>query len=382
MIPYSFQSIDKKDIKEVVKALKSFWLTTGPRIKLFEEKLAKKLGVKYVVVVSNGTAALHLAVLAANLLKNSEGITTPISFVASSNAMIYCGIKPIFADIDKRTYNINPSEIHKKVNKKTKLILPVHFAGQPCDMEKIHKLIKGKKITIIEDAAHALGSKYKNGKMVGSCCYSDMTTLSFHPVKNITTGEGGAITTNSKTLYEKLLLLRTHGITKDLIELKKKIGPWYYEMQELGFNYRLTDIQAALGISQLNKLNKFVEQRRKIVKIYNKSFKKIPWLTIPYEENKVYSAFHLYVLLIDFRRIKKTRKQIVFKLQKNGIGTQVHYIPIYKQPYYKNNFFTNETKFPETEKYYDNCLSIPLFPTMTMAEMKKVIQSIKNLHKL
>lgn len=382
MIPYSFQSIDKKDIQEVIKALTSFWLTTGPRIKLFEEKLAKKLGVKYVVVVSNGTAALHLAVLAANLPKNSEGMTSPISFVASSNAMIYCGIKPMFVDIDKRTYNIDPSEILKKINKKTKLIIPVHFAGQPCDMEKIHKLIKGKKITIIEDAAHAIGSKYKNGKMVGSCYYSDMTTLSFHPVKNITTGEGGAITTNNKNLYQRLLLLRTHGITKDTRKLTTNPGPWYYEMQELGFNYRLTDIQAALGISQLNKLNKFILKRRRIVKIYNNSFKKIPWLSIPYEENDVYSAFHLYVLLIDFKRINKTRKQVVLELQKHGIGSQVHYIPIYKQPYYKTNFFNNELQFPETERYYDSCLSIPLFPSMTMKEIKKVIQNIKDLHRL
>lgn len=381
MIPYSFQSIDKKDIKEVVKALKSKWLTTGPRIKLFEEKLAKKLGVKYVVVVSNGTAALHLAILAANLPKNSEGITSPNSFVASSNAMIYCGINPIFADIDKRTYNIDPSEIKKKINKKTTLILPVHFAGQPCDMEKINELTKGRKITIIEDAAHAIGSKYKNGKLVGSCYYSDMTTLSFHPVKNITTGEGGAITTNNKILYKKLLLLRTHGITKDLIDLKKKIGPWYYEMQELGFNYRLTDIQAALGISQLNKLNKFIVKRRRIVKIYNNSFKKIPWLTIPYEENEVYSAFHLYVLLIDFNLIKKTRKQVMEELAKKGIGSQVHYIPIYSQPFYKKRFHYLFKNYPKAEEYYKKCISIPLYPLLSQKDIKKVIYALKNLHK-
>ncbi|MFA6081576.1 MAG: UDP-4-amino-4,6-dideoxy-N-acetyl-beta-L-altrosamine transaminase [Patescibacteria group bacterium] len=382
MLNYGFQSIDKKDIEYVIRALKSSFLTTGPYVKQFERLFAKKVGAKYAVAVSNATAGLHIAVQAASLPINSEGITSANTFLASSNAFLYNNLKPVFADIDKKTYNVDPDEISKKISKKTSIIIPVHFAGQPCDMGKIKEIIKDKKIIIIEDAAHAVGSKYKNGKMVGSCYYSAMTVFSFHPVKTITTGEGGMITTNSKAYYETLLMLRSHGMTKDPQLLNKNPGPWYYEMHSLGFNYRLTDIQSALGISQLSKLDKFIKRRREIVRKYNQAFKNTPWLTVPYEEKGIFSAFHLYVLLIDFNKIKKSRKKVMEILFKKGIGTQVHYIPVYLQPYYTKNFGFKQGMCPNAEDYYKKCLSIPLFPSMKNSDVSKVIKSIKELNTL
>jgi UDP-4-amino-4,6-dideoxy-N-acetyl-beta-L-altrosamine transaminase len=379
MLSYGLQSIDKKDIRLVTNSLKGKWLTTGPYVAKFEKIFASFVKSKYAVCVSNATAGLHLAVLSLNLKKGSEGITSPITFVASSNAMIYGGLKPKFTDINLKTFNIDPKKITKDITKKTKLFIPVHFGGQPCDMKKIKEISNKNKIFIIEDAAHAIGSKYSNSKHVGSCCYSDITVFSFHPVKTITTGEGGMITTNNKKLYEKLLLLRSHGITKNVNKFKSNPGPWYYEMQELGFNYRLTDIQAALGISQLKKLPKFVKRRREIIKQYNKAFKNISWLTIPYEEKDMFSAFHLYVLLVDFKKIKKSRKQVMEILEKKGIGTQVHYIPVYWQPYYKKMFNYKKGICPNAEKYYKKCLSIPLYPAMTNKDVQKVIKGILTL---
>jgi UDP-4-amino-4,6-dideoxy-N-acetyl-beta-L-altrosamine transaminase len=382
MLNYGFQSIDDKDIRYVIRALKSSFLTTGPYVKQFEKLFAKKTGAKYAVAVSNATAGLHIAVQAADLPVNSEGITSANTFLASSNAFLYNNLKPVFADIDKRTFNIDPNEISKKISKKTSVIIPVHFGGQPCDMDEIIKLIKDKKIIIIEDAAHAIGSKYKNGKMVGSCYCSAMTVFSFHPVKTITTGEGGMITTNNKVYYERLLMLRSHGMTKNPQVLIKNPGPWYYEMHSLGFNYRLTDIQSALGISQLSKLDRFIKRRREIVSKYNQAFKNISWLTVPYEEKGVFSAFHLYVLLIEFNRIKKSRKEVMEILFKKGIGTQVHYIPVYLQPYYSKNFGFKKGACPKAEDYYEKCLSIPLFPSMKNSDVLKVIKSIKELSTL
>lgn len=379
MLNYGFQSIDNKDIRYVTRALKSNLLTTGPYVKQFEKLFAKKVGAKYAVAVSNATAGLHIAVQAANLPTNSEGITSANTFLASSNAFLYNKLKPVFADIDKQTFNVDPKNIIEKISKKTSVLIPVHFSGQPCDMEEIKKLIKNKKIIIIEDAAHAVGSKYKNGKMVGSCYYSEMTVFSFHPVKTITTGEGGMITTNNITYYERLLMLRNHGMTKDLKMLTKNPGPWYYEMHSLGYNYRLTDIQSALGISQLSKLDKFIKRRREIISKYNQAFKNISWLKVPYEEQGVFSAFHLYILLIDFNKIKKTRKQVMEILFKKGIGTQVHYIPVYLQPYYVKNFGFKKGICPNAEDYYEKCLSIPLFPAMKNSDISKVIKSIKEL---
>ncbi|MCP5052127.1 MAG: UDP-4-amino-4,6-dideoxy-N-acetyl-beta-L-altrosamine transaminase, partial [bacterium] len=275
----------------------------------------------------------------------------------------------------------------ERMTAETGIIIPVHFAGQPCDMAEIVKLgknpVTGNPVHIIEDASHAIGSHYDNSKSVGSCYYSDMTTFSFHPVKTIATGEGGAITTNSKTLYDRLMLLRNHGITKDPEKLQNNdpefTGPWYYEMQELGFNYRLTDIQAALGTSQLNKSNEFARRRREIVNTYNDAFRDIPWLTTPYERTGVYSAFHLYVLKIDFKGIGKTRTDVMMELKEKGVGTQVHYIPVHLQPYYREHYGFKPGDFPNTEDYYRQCLTIPLYPKMTDDDIKHVIEAVRSL---
>ena len=380
-IPYGKQYIDKSDIIAVLDVLKSDYLTQGPKIKEFEDLICNYTGAKYCVAVSNGTAALHLAVKVLEILEGKEGITTPNTFVASANCMVYNNIKPIFADIDSKTYNINPDKIIEKINSKTKLIIPVHFAGQPCNMEKIRKIADENSLYIIEDASHAIGSRYKGGTKIGNCKYSDMTIFSFHPVKTITTGEGGAVTTNNEKLFNKLKLLRTHGITKDADLLIENPGPWYYEMQELGFNYRLTDIQAALGISQLNKLDKYIKRRREIVKKYNEAFKDIEWIKIPYEKEDVFSVFHLFVLQIDFDRIKKNRKEVMIELKNKGIGTQVHYIPVHTQPYYKNKFGFKWGDYPIAEDYYKKALSIPLYPMMTDKDVEYVIDSIVKIRK-
>jgi len=377
-IPYGNHWIDQADIKAVNCVLKSEYLTQGPRVEEFEKALCKYTKAKYCIVVSNGTAALHLAVAALAIERDSEGITSPNSFVASANCLAYNNLIPVFVDIDKDTYNIKPFEIEKSLTKKTKVIIPVHFAGQPCDMLAINAIAKKNKLFVIEDAAHAIGSKYLDGSHVGNCKYSDMTIFSFHPVKTMTTGEGGAITTNNKVLYEKLKMLRIHGITKDSKKLLQNPGMWYYEMQMLGFNYRMTDIQAALGLSQLKKLDKFIKRRREIVKKYNKAFRNINWIKIPYETEKVCSAFHLYVLQIDFDKINKSRQTVMKELKNNNIGTQVHYIPIYKQPYYQNNY-KHKKIFPNSEEYYKKTLSIPLYPKMHNNEINKVITCVKNI---
>ena len=375
-IPYGKQWIDKSDKKAVSGVLKSNFLTQGPKVEEFEKALCDYTGAKYCVAVSNGTAALHLAVAALSIKKDAEGITSPITFVASANCLIYNGLKPVFADINDKTYNINPEEIKKRISSKTKIIVPVHFAGQPADMKQIETIAKPKNIYVIEDAAHAIGSKYNDGTRVGNCQYSDFTTFSFHPVKTITTGEGGAITTNYKKLYEKLSLLRSHGITKDHSQLSQNPGHWYYEMQELGFNYRMTDIQAALGISQLQKLNQFIKRRREIVNLYNRVFSKSPNVIIPYEKRGLNSAFHLYVLQIDFEKIGKTRTQIMNELKDKKIGTQVHYIPVHTQPYYQKKYGYKWSDFPVAEGYYNHCLSLPLYPKMTDQQVNYVIKKV------
>jgi perosamine synthetase len=377
-IPYGKQCIDDDDINEVVKTLKSGWLTQGPKIKEFEESICKYTGAKYAVAVANGTAALHLACLAAELGTGDELITSPISFVASSNCALYCGATPVFADIDPKTYNIDPKEIKKKITSKTKIIVPVHFAGQPCELEKINKIAKDNNLIVIEDACHAIGSIHK-GRKIGACDYSDMTVFSFHPVKTIATGEGGMITTNNEKLYKKLILLRQHGINKDPKELSKNEGPWYYEMQILGYNYRISDILAALGITQMRKIDKFVKRRQEIVRKYNQAFADISWVKTPYEETENLSTFHIYVLQIDFDKINKSRSQVMTELKENNIGTQVHYIPIYRNPYYEKKFGFNYNDYPEAENYYQKALSIPLYPLMTNEEVSFVIDKIKNL---
>ncbi|MFA6988643.1 MAG: UDP-4-amino-4,6-dideoxy-N-acetyl-beta-L-altrosamine transaminase [Candidatus Gastranaerophilaceae bacterium] len=372
---YGKQSICLNDIWEVVKTLKSPYLTQGPKVKEFEDNICKYTGAKYAVALSNGTAALHIAMLALGVSKSDEVITSPITFLASSNCVLYVGGTVKFADIDSKTACINPEEIKKQLSSNTKGIIPVHFSGQSCDMEEIHKIAKENNLFIVEDAAHAIGSEYKGSK-VGSCKYSDMTIFSFHPVKTVTTGEGGAITTNNKDLYEKLLMLRSHGTTKNPEILTKNDGPWYYEMHMLGYNYRITDLQAALGISQLKQLDKFMAKRRELVSYYKELFSKDERFSLL--EEKVYSnaCFHLCPILINFENVKMSKGEIFNKMSEKGLNLQVHYIPVHIQPYYKNIGF-NEGDFPVAEEYYKKTLSLPLYTELNCSDIKNIVKIIK-----
>jgi UDP-4-amino-4,6-dideoxy-N-acetyl-beta-L-altrosamine transaminase len=373
-IPYGHQFIDKENIKEVVNVLKSDWITQGPKVREFEEALCKYTGAKYAVVVSSGTAALHIACLAAGIQQGDEVITSPITFVASANCVVYCGGKPVFADIQDDTINIDPQEIKKKISKKTKAIIPVHFAGHPCDLEEIYSIAKDNNLIIIEDACHALGAEYK-GYKIGSCKFSDMTVFSFHPVKSITTGEGGAVLTNNEELYEKLLMLRTHGITKDKNKLlNKNEGDWWYEMHYLGFNYRITDFQCALGLSQLRKLDSFIQYRRKIVEIYNKDLSEIDEIILPIERPYVKSSWHIYYIRL---KNSEKRREVFKKLSKQNIGVQVHYIPVYLHPYYIKTFGYKEGCCPKAESYYKSAITIPLFVGLKKSEIKYIVDHIK-----
>ena len=376
MIPYSRQSIDKDDIRAVVEVLKSDYLTCGPKVNEFEDKFKKVVNSKYAVAVSSGTAGLHLACLAAGLKKNDELITSALTFAASANCALYCQAKPVFVDINNQGL-IDESLIEKKITKKTKIILPVHYSGLSCNLEKIKKTAKKYKLIVIEDATHALGAKYKKSK-IGDCYYSDMAVFSFHPVKHITTGEGGMITTNNKKFYEKLLMLRSHGITKDCSRFKVQgsrfVGSWYQEMQVLGFNYRLTDIQSALGISQLKKINKFIKRRRQIAKIYNQAFSKIKNIEIIKENKDQFNSYHLYTIRV---KDKKTRFKLFNYLKKKNINCQVHYLPVYLHPYYQELGY-KKGQCSKAEGFYNRVLSIPLYPDMTNSQVKYVIKNIKN----
>lgn len=381
-IPYGRQQINSDDIKEVVRVLRSDWITQGPNIKRFEKALCEYAGAKYAVAVSSGTAALHIACLAAGIKKDDEVITSPITFVASANCVLYCGGKPVFADIRKDTANIDPEQIKKRINKKTKALIPVHFAGHPADLKEIYGIAKRHDLLVIEDATHALGAEYRGSK-IGSCGYSDMAIFSFHPVKSITTGEGGAILTNSKDLYSKLLILRNHGITKEFTHFriwdKRLRGPWYYQQEYLGFNYRITDLQCVLGISQLKKLDSFIKRRREIVQIYNKGLSEIGQLELPVEEEYVKSAWHLYPIRlrenkkIDFNTDK--RKKIFNFLRRKNIGVQVHYIPVYLQRHYSELGY-KKGLCTKAEDFYNREISIPLYPALKDKQIKYVINRL------
>ena len=367
-IGYGKQYIDDIDINEVINVLKSDYLTQGPAIETFEKELAEYCEAKYCVVLNSGTSALHAAYFSLGLNTNDEFITSPLTFVATSNAGLYLGAKPAFVDIEPDTGNIDVCKIEEKINKNTKLITPVHYAGHPADLESIREIAKKNNLFIVEDASHALGSKYQNQR-IGNCKFSDITTLSFHPVKHITTGEGGAILTNSKELYKRALSFRTHGIKKDdLINIPD--GDWYYEMQELGYNYRMTDIQAALGSSQLKKLNGFLKNRRKIVSIYEKAFRDNPYFDIPVEKKYAESAFHLYPIRLKGHFIEKKR-EIFDGLRKNKLLVQVHYIPIYLHPYYEKLGYINGI-CPDAEDFYNREISLPLYPSLQNGEINQI----------
>ncbi len=392
---YGKQSIGADDIQAVIQVLQSSNLTQGPKVAEFESALCDQVGSRFSVAFSSGTSGLHSACLAAGIRPGDEVITSPNTFVASANCVVYCGAKPVFADIDPDTYNISPDRIKEKMAVHTKAMIPVHFAGQSCDMEAIREIKKdaevryGHRIYIIEDACHALGSLYKNRK-AGSCAYSDMTVMSFHPVKHITTGEGGVVFTNDEALYKKLRRFRSHGVTSDpeefenielafqrsSLDSKPLVNPWYYEQISLGHNYRITDIQCALGLSQLKKLDLFRKRRREIVNQYNAAFKDVDFVHIPFEDSRCNSNFHLYVLLFDFEKIGMDRAAFMLELKRRGIQTQVHYIPVHLQSFYRKRFGTNWGDCPHAEAYYSKCLSLPLYPGMTDEDVRRVISKI------
>lgn len=367
-IPYGKQTISEDDINSVIEVLKSDFLTTGPKVKEFEEKIAAYCGARYCVAVSNGTAALHLASLVL-LEKDDKVLTTPNSFLATSNSILYVNAKPIFVDIQEDgNIDLNLCEEELKKDASIKAIYVVHFSGNPINQRKLKYLKDTYNLKILEDCAHSIGAKFEKIK-AGSCSNSDISIFSFHPVKQITTGEGGAITTNSKELYEKLLVLRAHGMTQ-----RTDIAPWYYEMTELGFNYRLTDISCALGLSQLKKLDSFLYLRRSIARRYDDFFSKIDFIEPLYTFTNN-SAYHLYVIKIDFDKLNINKKEFVLKMRENSIGLQLHYIPINKQPFYKKLGYGDEIT-PVMDEYYKKAISLPLYPNLSYEEQTYVCEMI------
>jgi UDP-4-amino-4,6-dideoxy-N-acetyl-beta-L-altrosamine transaminase len=375
-IPYSRQWIDEDDIQAVAEALRSDWLTTGPRIAAFEEAFAAVVGARYAVAVSSGTAALHLACLAAGVGPDSEAITSPITFIATANAPLYCGSHPIFADVCDDTINLDPEQAQARVNERTAALLPVHFAGHACDMPVLRAIADRHGLAVIEDACHALGAQTPEG-IVGDCRYSDMTVFSTHAIKAVTTGEGGIITTNRAVLNDRLRLLRSHGVTRAPERLTCDEGDWYYEMQALGFNYRITDIQCALGHSQLTKLPTFIARRQEIATRYNTAFADLSNVRLPVERIGHRSAWHLYVLR--FPGVSTgTRRWLFDTLRAAGLGVNVHYLPVYLQPYYRDNYGTMPGLCPNAERYYREALTLPLYPLMTDAQVERVIATVRS----
>ena len=387
MIPYGKHHIDEDDIKSVVKVLKSKYLTQGPLISTFENEVSKFVGSKYAVAVTSCTAGLHLASIVSNLKKGKNLLTSPITFVSTANSALFCGAETVFADIDKSTINLSPDMIKKVISKKKiHAIAPVHFGGLPCDMYNIKKIANKIGATVYEDAAHAFGASFPDGTKVGSCKYSDMTVFSFHPVKSIATGEGGVITTNDKKKYLQLKKLRNHGLEKKQrnFQLKNQSlsgnlnNPWYYEMQELGFHYRITDIQCALGLSQLKKIKKFLFKRRQLAEKYDFAFNNLKNCKPIQKNMRKLSSNHLYILNIDFKKIGKTRAYLMNEFAKKEIITQVHYIPVTSHPYFRKIKY-KKTDLPNSYKYYNNCLSIPLFYDLTNKQQSHVISQVKKL---
>jgi len=386
--PYGRHYLDEDDIQAVVNVLRHGWLTQGPKVAEFEQAIASHVGAKYAVAVSNGTAALHIACIAAGIGKGDTVVTSPNTFVASANCALYVGATPQFSDIDAETLSMDPTVLARRCQElgSVKAIIPVHFGGMPCDMAAIKRLADKNGAIVIEDAAHALGATYSDGRRVGCCAHSDMTIFSFHPVKIIATGEGGIVTTNNETLYHDLLRLRSHGINKykDPYQHPKDAytdgiqNPWYYEMQEIGFNYRVTDIQCALGLSQFAKLDRFLARRRELALRYDRIFAETPNLTLTQVAGRKLSSHHLYVVRIDFERIRRSRATFMEDLRARDIIAQVHYIPVHTHPYYRRNGHSRD-QFPVAENYYRQALSLPLYYALSDEEQDYVADQIKVL---
>ncbi|MEZ9565345.1 UDP-4-amino-4,6-dideoxy-N-acetyl-beta-L-altrosamine transaminase [Vibrio artabrorum] len=383
VIPYGKQDISQQDIDSVVDVLKSDFLTQGPQVPAFENALTEHTGAQYALAVNSATSALHIACLALGLEEGDWLWTTPVTFVASANCGLYCGAKVDFVDIDSATYNMCPKKLEQKLitAKATgtlpKVVVPVHLCGQPCDMESIAKLAKEYGFKVIEDASHAIGGQYHE-QPIGNCKYSDITVFSFHPVKIVTTAEGGAALTNQKELADKMALLRSHGITRDPeMMTEASHGGWYYQQVDLGFNYRMTELQAALGVTQMQRLDEFVAARHVLSKRYNQMLSELP-LVLPYQLENTYSGLHLFVIRLKLDEISLTHKQVFDALRENGIGVNLHYIPVHTQPYYQAMGFT-EGEFPESERYYQEAISLPMFHGMTEEQQNNVVRVVTEI---
>lgn len=375
-IGYGHQYIDDADINAVVEVMKSDYLTCGPKIDEAEEKLCKITEARHAVLIANGTAALHATCFAAGVGTGDEVITTPITFAASANCALYCGARPVFADINPETYNIDPDQIEKRITSKTKAVVAVDFTGQAVEVDRIQGICKKHGLIFIEDAAHSLGTSY-NGRSVGSI--ADMTEFSFHPVKTCTAGEGGAITTNDDELYKKLLLFRTHGITRNPAWMEKESeGGWYYQQLDLGYNYRMTDIQAALLSSQLDKLNLFAARRKELVTKYNEAFNSMPEITVQKEIPQSDTVRHLYIIQLNLELLSCSRREVFDALQAEGVGVNVHYIPVYSFPYYQKLGYKMGS-CPNAEKLYERMISIPLYYSLSDEQQDKVIEAVKKV---
>ena len=375
-LSYGRQYIDEEDIQAVADTLRSDYLTCGPRITQLEEKLCEVTGAKYCVAVSNGTAALHIAAIAAGIKEGDEVITTPITFAASANCALYCGARPVFADINPDTYNIDPASIRKCITDKTKAVVAVDFTGQAVELDEIRAICKEHNLVLIEDAAHSIGTRY-NGQPIGSI--ADMTTFSFHPVKTVTAGEGGAVTTNDPVLYQKLLLAHAHGITRDRSQMVHPTDdPWYNEQVNLGYNYRMTEFQAALLMSQLKKLEAFSKRRKEIVKMYDEAFSKLPEVKVQKEIPESDTTRHLYILQLDDRKLSCTRREFFDALHAENIYSQVHYLPVYWHSHYENLGYPKGL-CPNAEHYYRQSMSLPLYYSLTDEDVKDVIHAVEKL---
>lgn len=383
MIPYGRQDINEEDLRIVIETLKSDFLTQGPMVPKFENCLSQYTGASYCFAMNSATSALHVACLALGVKKGDTVWTSPITFVASANAALYCGANVKFVDIDSRTFNLCPEALEselvqaEKLGSLPKVVIPVHLAGQSCDMEKIHNLSLRFGFKIIEDASHAIGGTF-NGAKVGSCRYSDITIFSFHPVKIITTAEGGMLLSNSSEIAIKVELLRSHGITRKH-ELMEGVshGSWYYEQIELGYNYRMTDLQAALGLSQMSRLDEFVDKRNNIASFYTEKLSDLP-LRLPVIDFKCKSSFHLYIIRLNLKRITKSHREVFEELRRDGVGVNIHYIPVYKQPYYRRLGYS-DGNCPEADRYYSEAISIPMFPSLSEKELGQVVKSLRNV---
>lgn len=376
-IYYGRQWIDEEDIKAVAEVLRSDFITCGPKVDEMERTLEKYTGAKYAVAVCNGTAALHCACIAAGIGPGDEVITTPITFAASANCALYCGARPVFADINPKTYNIDPQSIRACITDKTKAVVAVDFTGQSVENDEIRAICDEYNLIFIEDAAHAIATKYK-GKQIGSL--ADMTCFSFHPVKTITGGEGGAVLTNNEVFYKKLVLAHTHGITHDesMMEGAPHEGPWYYEEISLGYNYRITDFQAALIVSQMSKLDKFAERRKEIVKRYDEAFSKLPEIYTQKEIPESDTCRHLYIIRLNLDRLTCTRREFFDAMSAENVQCQIHYVPVYWFPYYQHLGY-EKGLCPNAEEIYKGIMSIPLYPAMSDQDVEDVIHSVKKV---